>query len=262
MEQGFFSTKGNRLLGSIGLVMLILALASYIILNLSQAEQTMATATIVVEGTGEVIAVPDIGVFSFSVDAEAETAAEAQEMSGTKINDILAYLKEQGIEETDIKTANYSLYPMYRYEERICPEFGYCPPGERVQDGFSVSQMITVKVRNTEAAGGLIAGVGERGATNISGLDFTIDDEEALRLEAREAAIADAKEKAKKLAKQLDVKLVRLIDYYESGSNYYGGYEPRAMMMDAMESEAFGGAELPMGEESTRVNVTVTYQIR
>ena len=35
MENGFFSTKGNRILGAVALVMAILALASWTILNLS-----------------------------------------------------------------------------------------------------------------------------------------------------------------------------------------------------------------------------------
>lgn len=261
-SQGFFSTQGNRTLGALTLVMVMLTLASVIILNLKQADKTDMPATISVSGEGEVQAVPDIGTFSFSVEAEAETADAAQEASGTKINDILAYLKEQGIEDKDVKTANYNLYPNYRYEERICPLGSYCPPGERTQDGFTVSQTVTVKVRQTDKATGLIAGVGERGATNISGLSFTIDDTDALKAQAREAAIADARAKAEKLAGDLDVRIYRMIGYYENGGEYYGGYEPRAMMDMAESSAGFGGAELPMGEETTRVRVDITYEVK
>ena len=60
-------------------------------------------ATISVAGEGEVLAVPDIGEFSFSVEASADDVTVAQEESGTKVNAILAYLAEQGIAETDIK---------------------------------------------------------------------------------------------------------------------------------------------------------------
>lgn len=263
MEQGFFSTKGNRFLGSLALVMVSLALASFTILNLTEADETQNTATISVEGKGEVMAVPDIGTFSFSVEAEGETAAEAQELSGTKMNAILAYLREQGIEEKDIKTANYNLYPRYTYTERICPVGSYCPPGERVQDGFSVNQTVTVKVRDTEAAGAIIAGVGEREATNISGLNFTIDDEDSLKMEAREKAIANAREKAEVLADQLGVRIVRVVDFYENSGDNYMAYEARAYAMDAAVEEAgFGGAELPTGENTITTNVSVIYEIR
>lgn len=264
MEQGFFSTKGNRVLGALVLVMVILGLASWIILNLSEAERVQMPASITVEGKGEVVAVPDIGTFSFSVEAEADTADEAQGLSAQTMNEILTYLNEAGVAENDIKTTNYNLYPKYRYEERICAFGGYCPPGEQVQDGFTVSQMITVKVRNTEQAGDLIAGVGDKGATNISSLNFTIDDMESLRAEAREKAIADARKKAEKLANDLDVRIVGLAGYYENGPSYgYGGdhffaMEEKEMLMN----DGMSSPELPVGEDTTMVTVSITYEVR
>ena len=260
--EGFFNTAGNRLLSSLVLLMAIIALGSYAMLNFGQLDHLdPIPATISVAGEGEVLAVPDIGQFSFSVMAEADTAAEAQELSGTKINDILAYLREQGVAETDIKTESYNLFPRYRWEERVCPAGSFCPPGERVADGFEVSQTIAVKVRETDAAAGIIAGVGERGATNISGLNFTVDDTDALRADARAEAIADAETKAKVLADQLGVRLMKVVSFYEEDGKSYEPYM-RMASLDADESAGFGGADLPVGEESTTVRVTVTYEIK
>lgn len=262
MASEFFKSTPMRVLGALTLLMVLIALASYAQLNFARVDYAnLNPATISVTGEGEVLAVPDIGQFSFSVTAEGDDAATAQEASGTKINNILAYLKEQGIEEKDIKTQNYNLYPRWRYEERLCPAGSYCPPGERVQDGFKVSQTVSVKVRDTKAAGSIIAGVGERGATNISSLNFTIDDVDALKAEAREAAIKDAEEKGALLAEQLGVRVVRILSYNEGG--YAQPYlETRAMSLDSAEAAGFGGSELPMGEESTKVQVTITYEIR
>lgn len=262
MDTGYFNSKLSRLLGSLTLAMVVVTLMSYTILNLRQAENVSEMlATISVDGTGEVLMVPDVGEFSFSVQAEGETASVAQDLSATKINDIIAYLKDQGIEEKDIKTANYNLYPKYRYEERVCAFNSYCPPGERIEDGFEVNQTVTVKVRKTDTAGDIIAGVGEKGATNISNLNFTIDDMDALRAEAREKAIADAKEKAKVLAKQLDVRIVRLVSYYENQGNYPQPYA-KAMGGAYAEDSVMTAPELPVGEEGTTVMVNVTYEIR
>lgn len=260
MEQGFFSTKGNRVLGAITLVMVILTLASFTILNLTRAEQANLPATITVEGTGEVVAVPDIGTFSFAVEAEAETADAAQSQSAEVTNEIITYLEEAGVAENDIETTGYNLFPRYTFEERICPAGSFCPPGERIQDGFTVSQRITVKVRETDQAGTLIAGVGERGATNISGLNFTIDDTDALRAEAQDAAITDAREKAEALAASLGVRIVRLSSYYENVPQYgYGrGFYEADMRAATMEV----APELPVGEETTSVTVNVTYEVR
>jgi len=244
--------------------MAIIAMASYATLNFYKVDFLNPTpATISVSGEGEVMAVPDVGQFSFAVKAEAEDAATAQEESGLKINEIISYLKEQGIEDKDIKTQNYNLYPTYRYEDKICPVGTYCPR-ERVEDGFEVSQTVQVKVRNTDDSGKIIAGVGERGATNISGLNFVIDDTDVLRTEAREKAIADAKEKAERLAEQLGVRITRLASYYEDGGSYYEPYkmETRAVSLDMAEEAGFGGATMPVGEESTTVRVNVTFEVK
>ena len=89
LSQGY--AKG---LVSLTLIMVIVALGSYALLNFEASKYTSDyPATISVTGEGEVLAVPDIGQFSFSVNAEGDTAAVAQEASGTAINDILAYLR-------------------------------------------------------------------------------------------------------------------------------------------------------------------------
>src|SRR3990167_705420 len=77
--------------------------------------------TIIVFGEGEVFAVPDIAEFSFSVAEEKKTVKDAQETAAKKINTIIAFLDENGIEEKDIKTINYSVYPRYEFEREICP---------------------------------------------------------------------------------------------------------------------------------------------
>lgn len=264
MSESMFNSPQMRLLAGLLMLMGIIALGSYARLNFEQAKfANPMPATISVSGEGEVLAVPDIGRFSFSVTAEAMTAAEAQAAMGEKVNAILSYLREQGIEDKDIKVENYNLYPKWRYEERVCA-FGvsYCPPGERVQDGFEVTESVAVKVRDTAKAPEVIGGVGERGATNISNLDFTVDDTNALKAEARAKAIADANEKAGVLAKQLGVRVVRLASYYEENS-YYEPYA-KTMSYDMMAEEAMGmgGAELPVGEDSTTVRVNVTFEVQ
>lgn len=259
--ESFFGDKHNRLLGSTVLMMAILALASYAVLNFRMTTSSYPMPTnISVTGEGEVAAVPNVGQFSFSVMAEGATAGEAQAMSGTKINDIIAYLKEQGVEEKDIKTRDYYLNPRYRYEERACTFNSYCPPGEQIEDGFDVSQSIEVKVRDTAKAGALVAGVGEKGATNISGLNFIVDDLSVVKAEARSKAVADAKAKAEKLAEDLGVDIVRMTSYYENEGYYGEPYYAKSEMSADM--AAFGGAEMPVGETSTKVQVNVSYEVR
>ena len=252
-----------RVLAGLTLFMLLLALASYASLNFEKIEHLAESpATISVTGEGEVLAVPDTGQFTFSVTAKSDTAEKAQEMSGQSINAILAYLTESGIDKKDVKTLSYNLYPQYRWEEKICPAGSFCGPGERVADGFEVNQSVQVKVRDTGTAPTIITGVGERGATNISSLNFVIDDTDVLRAEARAAAIADAKVKADILADDLGVDIVRFSGYYEDeGGQNQDVFMARTMAMEEKESADFVGPNLPLGENKTVARVTLVYEV-
>ncbi len=262
MDKTFFSFTYNRLLTTLALVTLVAALGTYAYYTLQQSKYIYTgPTTISITGEGEVVGVPDIGTFSFSVTEAGADAAAAQAASGAKINDILAALKEQGIEERDIKTEYYSLYPKYKYETGVCFPGSYCP-GEQVQDGFEVNQTIVVKVRDLTKAGALLALAGEKGATNISGLSFTIDEPEILKAEARTLAIADAKAKAAVLADELDVRLVKMVGYYEDeyATPYYDARMGGDMMMS--EQAAYSAPSVPTGENTTTSRVTITYQVR
>ena len=175
-----------------------------------------ATNTITASGNGEVFAVPDTATFSVTVQENAAEVKPAQDAATEKSNDIVAYLKAQGIDEKDMQTTDYSVYPQYEYQQASCRE-GYCPPGKQVLNGYQVSQTLTVKVRDTKKAGDLLSGVGSRGASQVSGLSFTVDDEDALQAEARQMAIDEARDKAEALAAQLGVNIVRVVGVREGG---------------------------------------------
>ena len=223
-----------------------------------------ATNTITVSGEGEVFAVPDIAEFSATVREEGKNVKDAQTQATEKINDIYAYLKAEGIEEKDIRTADYSANPVYEWQRSACPAGSFCPDGKQVLIGYEVSQTLSVKVRDTEVAGDLLAGVGERGVSSVSGLNFTVDNEDDLIAEARDEAIADAKEKAATLAKSLGVSLVRIVGFSEDGrgSPYFaktafglGGAAEDAVM-------SAPAPEIPTGENKIVSNISLTYEIQ
>ncbi len=221
-----------------------------------------ATNTISVAGQGEALAVPDIATFNFSVVSEKGTVAAAQADATAKINAIIGYLKEAGIDEKDIRTADYSVYPKYEWRTSVCPAGStYCPGGQQVLTGYEVRQTTAIKVRDTAKAGDLLTGVGGRGATEVSGLTFTFDDPDAVELEARGKAIADAKQKAQELADSLGVSLVRVVSFSESTN---GGEPPVVYGRGGadMVSQAKTAPEISLGQNKVTSNVSVVYEIR
>ena len=258
-----FNSKLNQFLITAVLAGACIALLAFAYSTLKQQSQWGGPMTINVTGKGEVTATPDIAQFSFSVRADAPTASEAQKKSAESINALTAYLKENTIEDKDVKTEGYNMNPKFKYETKPCMSKSFCPPGEQVPDGFEVFQTVTVKVRDVDKAGMLLGGVGDKGATDISGLTFTIDDEEGQKAKARELAIADAKVNAEKLAGSLNVRIVKMMSYYEDTPampmyGYGGG------MMDAMSTKAEMAPtpSIPTGENETVSNVTITYEVK
>jgi uncharacterized protein YggE len=223
-----------------------------------------AVNTITVEGDGETVAIPDIGEFTFSVVEKASTVAAAQDSAAKKLNAAIAYLKGQGVDEKDVKTVNYSVGPVYEWQQTACAMGTPCPGGKSVLTGYEVRQSVSVKVRDTKRAGELLTGVGSTGATELSGLTFTVDNDDELQASAREEAIGKAKEKAEVLASQLGVKLVRIVNFNENG----GGYPTPMYSRDGygmggvMATESKVAPSIPTGENKITSHVTITYEIR
>lgn len=253
----------RRVVGFVGAAAVI-ALLAYTYSALTEARYTgIGPTTINVTGKGEVFAKPDIATFTFSVTAKEADASTAKSKSAETTNAILAYLKEKGVEDRDVKTQYYNLSPRYEYPREICPVGSYCPPGEPKLVGYEVTQSILVKVRKTDDAGMLLSGIAELGATNVSGLSFTIDDEESIKAEARDAAIKDAQEKAQKLAADLGVRLVRMTGYWENeGPMPYYGYGMGGAEMKTMDAVMAPMPEIPTGENTITSQVNLTYQVR
>jgi uncharacterized protein YggE len=162
---------------------------------------------------------------------------------------------------TNIDSYNRSdVNPKYEWKQGICNQ-NFCDGGKSVLTGYEVSQNIDVKVRDTSKAGEILSGIGSIGISNVSGLKFTVDDDEALKNEARAKAIEDAKLKAELVAKNLGVKLVKVISYYEENDQpVYDGYGRGG---DMVEAKAVSVApEIPTGENKIISKVSVTFEIK
>lgn len=223
--------------------------------------------TISFSGHGEVTAVPDIANISFNIHKEGKTAKEAQDKVAKVEKSVLAFLKENKIEDKDIKTTSFTFYPKYeyRYDTKImmpCSQFS-CPPqtGHNVIVGYEANENISLKVRNIDDAGKIISGFSSLEVSDLYGPNFTIDKEDDLKAEARKKAILDAKEKAKVLAKDLGIRLVDIVSFSEGDNIYPVMYSADAMMMKSGGEAVSAPAVLPKGENTITSNVTIVYEI-
>ncbi len=213
---------------------------------------------ITVTGHGEVQAVPDIANVSFTIRKESKTVKDAQAQVAVVEKKVLESLKTNNVLDKDIKTVNASFNPKYEYKTVGCNQYN-CP-GNNVIVGYEAYESINLKIRNTDDTGKIMQDLGSLGVTELSGPNFTVDNEDGLKVTARKEAIDDAKAKAKVLAKDLGIRLGKMTSFNESG-NYPVPMYAKSTMMDS----AVGGsapAVLPVGENTISSDVTITYEIR
>jgi uncharacterized protein len=227
---------------------------------------TPAMNTITVSGEGKVSRVPDVAHITFTVQNTAATVAAAQEKTTKQTNAAIEYVKGQGIPAKDIKTPSYAISPQYSYPNP-CREGVACPAyyeNSPKITGYQVSQTVEVKLRgeHLDKISTLLAGLGSQNVQNLYGPNFTLDDPHAPQNEARGEAIADAKAQAAVLAKQLGVRLVRVVNFSEGGQ-YPVFYAKSASLGMGGDAEMSAPApQIPAGENEYVSSVSITYEIR
>lgn len=209
--------------------------------------------TITITGEGRVIAVPDVGQITVSIVTEDEDSNTAQERNIEQFNQVVSAVKNLGISDEDLRTTGYNVYPRYDWIE-----------GERILRGYEVNQSLEVKIRDVENAGAVIRAAGQNGVNQVSGLNFTIDELEEYRQEARVKALENAREKAEDLADIMNVTLGKIVSFSESSS----GQTPTPIYRDLALSEAgIGGGggvpepEFQAGSEEVIIMATIEYEI-
>jgi uncharacterized protein YggE len=255
-----------------------------------------ANTGIWVNGSGKATGNPDLGIIILSVEALADTASEARGVAAVAIDQTIAVLKSNKIEDRDMQTSQFSISPRYTTQEVTrCsgvsreiepvanPSIGMPAPGspdvveiigvqekegnecrvefERVLIGYQVTNTLTIKVRDLNNIGNVIDEASEAAGDliRVSRVSFTIEDTKPLQNEAREEAIADLLTKAATMAGLAGVELGQLVYLTESG----GGVPQSFAKIES--AAAFGFADsstsILAGELDVSVNVQAVFGI-
>ncbi|MFO7700126.1 MAG: SIMPL domain-containing protein [Acidimicrobiia bacterium] len=207
------------------------------------------THGISVSGVGRVTGTPDTLTMSFGVQVVDDSVSVAVDRAADRADAVIDALIASGVAEADIQTANYSVYPRYEWRN-----------DQQILTGYEVSNTVTAKIREIGTAGGTIDAVTAAGGDDVtvSGVSFSIEDNEALLEAAREAAWTDARAKAEQLASLSGVTLGAPSAISESFSSAQPPiwYDVRAEASD-------GGAVTPItpGEQEVAVTLQVQFSI-
>lgn len=214
--------------------------------NYRNAGATNIYQTVSFTGEGKVKATPDTARADIGLVTEGKDTITVQNENSSKMNAVIKFLKERGINEADIKTSNYSLSPKYEYSK-----------GKSSLVGYILNQNLTVTVRNIDKIGEILDGAVSSGANRIDSVSLFVDKPEELKNKAREEAVKQAKEKAATTSKIAGLRLGRLVGFSEG----FLGEPP--MFFEALGK---GGAaptpQIEPGTQEIKINVTLTYLIK
>jgi len=170
-----------------------------------------------VSGTGTVSVEPDVAILQVGVEVFAGKVSIARSEASKAMDSVVTVLKKEGVEEKDIQTTKFNIYPRYDYEEvtvngkRI---------GTQVLTGYTVNNTVKAKIYEIDKVGDIIDKSADAGGdyVRINGVDFTVDDPSPYQTEIRKMAVEDAVEKAQDYALLTDVELGPVIELNEMNS--------------------------------------------
>ena len=200
---------------------------------------------IYVTGSATVTTTPDIAITQLGVQTYNTEVEPAVDENNQKAEAIIAALRAQGVEDRDMKTSYFSIYPQRDYNENTYEIIGY-----------QVNNTISVTLRDLDAVGKTLQVAITAGANTISGLSFTLDDPEPFKDEARTKAIEDARRRAESMAEAAGIELGKVLSVSETSSGYYVG---RAESYDA----GMAKNEVPVepGELEVTIQVSMVFEI-
>jgi uncharacterized protein YggE len=207
--------------------------------------QTTKTTLFQVSGVGKQTAVPDTATVSLGVTKNAPTVASAQNQVNTTITAVMNKLQQLGIQDTNIKTTNYSVNPNYGDTQTIT--------------GYSVTQTVEVKISPIDKTNQVIdAGTGN-GANMIGQVSFGFSDsmQKSLEDKARKEAVLDAKIKAQSLAGAAGIHLGNIVAVSEDN---IGQPRPFAGAFALTKQDSTAPTSVTPGENTINLTVTLSYE--
>ena len=211
--------------------------------------QSISGTMLEVSAQGETRRTPDIATINAGVVTQAADAATAMRENATRMDRVVAALKRAGIADRDIRTANISLSPQYRYANNEPP----------VITGYQASNSVTVRFRDIARSGAVLDALVATGANQINGPELGLDNPAAALDEARVDAVAKARARAEIYARAAGLRVKRILSITESA---FEMPPPRPVLMRAMDSaEAAPASKILPGEQSLNVNLSVRFEL-
>ena len=232
------------------IIFTVMALA--LLMSACAPAATQNVRTLSVSGSGDALLAPDIAYIYVGVHTENPTAAEAVDENTSQTEKLIQAIRDFGIDAKDIRTTNFSIYPMDRFD----PSTGL-PSGEKV---YAVDNTVYVTVRDLTKLGDLLDTAVQAGANNINSVQFDVAEKDEALKQARADAVKDAEAQAQSLAQAAGLSLgeIQSISFFDAQPYpLFDGKGGGGMV--AAEAAA---VPIQPGQLTFTVSVNVTYALK
>jgi hypothetical protein len=240
---------------------------------------------ITVSGFGKASGKPNIARSTVGVEARAGTAEEAIAQVNALMSQVIGAVKQAGVAERDIRTETISLHFERAYEppprpvemapaapapaapapatpgktKAAAPRAEAAPaPAPKLPQGFyTATNNVELTIRHLDRAGQVLSAATSAGANSLYGIRFELEDPAPLLASAREKAVADARQRAERLAQLAGVKLGPIVAISESD----GGMPVPMLGSMMMKREAAQEAPVERGEVTVTSSVQIVYEV-
>jgi uncharacterized protein len=225
---------------------IVAAAALFVAAARSQQPQTQPEARLVVIGEGTVKVTPDYAQIVSGVTTRAKTVKEAADTNSRIMAAATSTLLQSGIAQRDIQTSRFSVQPVYAPPE---------PRTEPKLSGYSVTNQVTINIRDLNKVGDILDHLITAGVTNVGSIIFLVSDQSKALDQGRAAAIADARRKAEIYAHASQLRLGDVAWISEDS----GFIPPVAMRAQAAPAPMATSVPIATGEDTLRVRITVGF---
>lgn len=187
---------------------------------------------IVVVGHGKAQGQPDVARINVGIEVRSGTADQAVQDLNARMAALITSVKQAGVSDRDVRTSNFSI----SFEQvpepppqplpatpaprgpggKALPDAPATEPPVKLPAGYyRASNTVEITMRDLKRASDVLTAATRAGANQIFGIQFELENPNALQAEANAKAVTDARARATKLAQQAGVSLGRVLSISE-----------------------------------------------
>lgn len=205
---------------------------------------------ITVNASESVKVVPDMAQVIYGITTQGKDAGKCQEETAEKMDQLIATLKELGIEDKSIQTSNYDLSPRQDWNNN----------GAII--GYEMSAQVTVSDIPLDQVGDILSQSVSAGVNQVQSVTYLSSQYDASYQEALKKAVESAQEKAQALADASGSTLGHAVRITEYNNNQTARYQNALRSTMKEEAVMDTGVVMMPGEISIEANISVEFAIQ